>query len=283
MKRIKKCFYFVLLFSILSVQSKSQEVSEESQQVITQKGYEKSAPTVVKLVSDEGKRIGAGVVLAVHTENIGFLLTSYRMIAGRDKVAVILKNYPEPLLGYTVDKWIDFDTDLAVVAIKNFPSGQPVTTLGESKSAQITKTFTVIGHIEGKDWMPIPLELIDSDDRRFALAPAQYTGLEGGPLLDEDGNMIGLIVSGEKEPAEEAHLTLAVKSSVIKRMIKEWFQPVELQQKWREKGGGLATWIWAVGGGVLGGTVATAIAIAGGGEEGPRGLPRPPEPPPTGK
>lgn len=279
MKLIKKWFFVLLILSTGNIQSRSQEVNEELQQVISKEGYEKSAPTVVKIVSDEGKRIGAGVILAVHTENVGFLLTSYRMVAGRDKVAVILKNYPEPLLGYTVDKWIDFDTDLAIVAIKEFPPGQPATTLGESKSAQIGDKFTIIGHMEGNDWMPIPVELIDFDERRFALEPKEYTGFEGGPLLNNDGNMIALIVTGEEEPAEEGYLTLAVKSSVIKPIIKEWFQPVDLQQKWREKGGGLATWIWAVGGGLLGSTVATAIAIAGGGEEAPRGLPRPPDPP----
>ena len=72
----------------------------------------------------------------MHKEQVGFILTSYSMVAGRDKVAVILKDYPDPLLGHTIDKWIDFDSDLAIVAIKNFPEGQPVISLQESKSEQ---------------------------------------------------------------------------------------------------------------------------------------------------
>jgi S1-C subfamily serine protease len=282
MKRIKKWFYTLFILSTASIPLMSQELMQESQQIISKEGYEKSAPAVVKIVSDEGKRIGAGVILAVHTDGVGFLLTSYRMIAGRDKVAVILRNYPEPLLGYTVDKWIDFDTDLAIVAIKDFPPGQPVITLGASKSAQIGETLTIIGHIEGKDWMAIPVDLIESNERRFALEPMEYTGFVGGPLLNADGDMIGLVVTGDEEGTEEDHLTLAVKSEVIKPIIKKWFKPIDLQQKWREKRGGFATWVWAVGGGVLGGTIVTAIAVAGGGDEGPRGLPRPPNPPPTG-
>ncbi|MFQ5824127.1 MAG: serine protease [bacterium] len=281
MKLIRNCFNMVLILSIGIFQSWAQEQSEEPQQVLTQKGYNKSAPAVIKLVTDEGKKIGTGVILGVHKDDVGFVLTSYSTVAGRDKVAIILKNYPEPLLGYTVDKWIDFDTELAVVAIKKFPPGQPVITFGGSKSAKVGETFTIIGHIEGSDWMPIPLELMDSNERRFALESSEYSGFEGGPLLNENGYMIGLIVSEEEEAAEKGRLTLAVKSNVIKPIINEWFQPIELKQKWHEKGAGLATWIWAVGGGVLGGTVATAIAIAGGGEEAHKGLPRPPEPPPT--
>ncbi len=282
MKYLQKCFYLLLFLLSLSHQSRSQEPGEESPQALSEEVYEKAKPAVVKIVSDEGKRIGAGVLLAVHTDGVGFLMTSYRMIAGRDKVAVILKNYPEPLLGYTVDKWIDFDTDLAIIAIKNFPPAQQMITLGDSRSAKINETYAAMGHLEGSDWTLIPLTLIDENEKQFALQPIDYIGFQGGPLLDEDGNMIGLVVNGDGKAAGEDHLTLAVKSSVIKPIIREWFKPVNLQQKWREKGAGFATWVWAVGGGVLGGTIAMAIAIAGGGDEGPRGLPPPPEPPPTG-
>lgn len=274
-------FVLILLCGILKQLAAQQlEPTEELQQVISEKGFEKSAPVVVKIVADEGRTIGAGVILSVHKEQVGFILTSYSMVAGRDKVAVILKDYPDPLLGHTIDKWIDFDSDLAIVAIKNFPEGQPVISFQESKSEHEGDIFTIIGHTEVDDWMPIPCELTLPNLRNLIIKTPKYSGLDGGPVLNENGHMIGLIVSSQEEDLEEEeNLVVAVKTSVIKPIIKDWFQPIELKQKWSEKGAGIATWIWAVGGGVLGGGIATAIAVAGGGAEQPRGLPRPPDPP----
>lgn len=286
MDLIKKWLTFLLILFLVVVNqlvAQKQEPVQKSQQVITKQGFEESAPAVVKIVADEGRTIGAGVILGVQADSVGFVLTSYSMIAGRVKVAVILKNYAEPLLGHTIDKWIDFDSDLAIVAIKNFPPDQRVISLKESKSEQEGDMFTIIGHTELDDWMPIPTELILSTESNLTFRAPKYSGIEGGPVLNEDGNMIGLIISREEEELEkqleEDNLVQTVKTSVIKPIIKDWFQPIQLQQQWSEKSTGIATWIWVVGGGVLGGGIATAIVIAGGGAETPRGLPRPPQPP----
>lgn len=270
----------VLTIPISRLIAQEETAGSELEQVLTQDGYDKTSSAIVKMVSDGGRKIVTGAILAVHKDNVGFILTSYTMVAGRDKVAVILKDYPDALLGQVVEKWIDFDLDLAIVAIKNFPPGQPVVTIGDSKVAEIGKVYTIIAHTEASDWLPVPTELTIADERHLIFGVSESSGLEGAPLLTEDGNMIGLIASDETGTEENIDLSSAVKSNVIKPIIKEWFQQVELQQKWREKGAGVAGWIWAVGGGVLGGTIATAIAIAGGGEETAGGLARPPEPPP---
>ncbi len=245
--------------------------------VLSRSGYDKSAPAVVKLVTDEGRKIGAGVVLGVHKDGAGFILTSYSMIAGRDKLAVLFKNFPEPLLGQVVERWIDFDSDLAIVAVKNFPPTEPAITLGETKAIDAGKVVTALGHLDSSDWAPVAVKLESATNRELAFALATPNGMEGAPLLDDKGNMIGLIISDPME-AEQFKFAKAVKISVIKPILKEWFQPVALKKQWRESSGGVATWIWAVGGGVLGGTMATAIAVSGG-DDSPRGLPRPPNPP----
>ncbi|MFQ5709887.1 MAG: hypothetical protein ACE5HO_20725 [bacterium] len=282
MMRIVRVFTVVaLVIAAASLKAYAQE-EEETQsppQAISQRGYEKSAPAVVKLVADEGKKIGAGVILAVHEDNVGFILTSYDMVAGREKVAVILKNYPDPLLGHSVDKWIDFDSDLAIVAVKNFPADQPVICLQAPRTFQAGDNFTVVGHTDIDDWMPLPFKLELTNDTYLVFGTHEVEGIEGSPVLNEKGNMVGMVVLTTNEQSEEGQMVQAVKTRVIKPLIHNWFQPIKLQQKWCEKGNGVATWVWAVGGGVLGGTIATAIAVAGGGTENPRGLPRPPAPP----
>lgn len=276
--KILSCF-LLLIFTFS--QSSAQEEGEQTDtatQVLTQKGYDKGAPAVAKLIADEGRRIGAGVIVAID-EKAGYILTSYNMVAGREKVAVVLKNYADPLLGFTVDKWIDFDSDLAIIEVKNFPKNQPTVTLQTPRLIQAGQVFTILGHTDVDDWTPIPVNLLLSNERNLIFDELGYEGVEGAPVLNEDGNMVGLVTSIDQEIAEDSKSTQAVKSNVIKPLIKDWFQESQLQRKWSEAGNGIATWIWAVGGGVLGGGIATSIAILGGGTENPQGLPRPPDPP----
>ncbi|MFQ5636450.1 MAG: hypothetical protein ACE5IR_00465 [bacterium] len=285
------CFVGFLCFYLATRNLSAQVVEpietpepEMSEQVLTQKGYDKTAPAVVKLVSDEGKRIGAGVILGIHKADekkqddvdLGFILTSYSMVAGRDKLAVILKDFPDPLLGHIVDKWIDFDSDLAIIAIKNFPAGQSTITLGKKKTVQPEDMFTVIAHSQDGDWKPLAIGLSESDESHVSFLAEDFTGIEGAPILDKKGNMLAMVVT-EGDPDE--NLTLAVKTNTIKPIIKEWFKSIKLDKKWGQQGLVFGSWIWAVGGGVLGSSVITAIAVSGGGDGSPKGLPRPPLPP----
>lgn len=271
----------VVLITCGLAQAQEEAVQAEPQQpLMSDDVYAKNVNAVVKLVSDAGRRIGAGVLLAVHKDGLGFVLTTYSMVAGREKIAVILKDVSEPLLGYIVDRWIDFDQDLAIIAVKNYPEGQTVVTIGDAKSVAIGQTYTVIAHTEIGDWQRLPAEVFDMDERFFSMKLEETSSVEGAPLLNAEGQMIGLMVSEKAESSEGDELVLAIKSNRLKPIINEWFKPIELSQKWQESGKGVPTWLWAVGGGVLGGTIATAIAIAGGEENGgPVGLPRPPDPP----
>ncbi|MFQ5649864.1 MAG: hypothetical protein ACE5IY_07970 [bacterium] len=278
--------FFVLNLSGI-VFAQDQEKPERSKQALSQDGYDHTAPAIVKIVSDAGSRIGTGAIVGVHrdpktNENIGFILTSYSMVAGRDKVAVLLKNHAGGLLGHVVDKWIDFDLDVAIVAVRNFPPGQPVITIGQPKVTESGNIFTAITHTDAGNWVPTPTELNSIDEKHMIFNVAEGASLEGAPLVDKDGVMLGLFVGDETMSSGEMPLASAVRSIAFKPIMKEWFQPIKLQQKWQEQGAGIATWIWAVGGGVVGGTIATVLAIAGGedGAGGPRGLPGPPNPPP---
>ncbi len=288
MKQLTQTLLSLLMLGLITGNTPAQELERQEttrqhEQVLTQDGYDKTSPAVVKIVSDAGRKIGAGVLLAVHNDDIGFVLTSYSMVAGRDKVAIILRNYPDALLGQVVDKWIDFDLDLAIVGIKDFPAGQPMITLGPDSKLDSSRVVTSVSHAEDGDWVPIPTKIKAADERGFAFRLNETADSEGAPILNNDGYMVGMTVSDDATSIAEFPSDFAVRSSMIKPILKEWFQGVELKQKWREKSAGIATWIWAVGGSVVSGTVATVFAISNGNDGGPKNLPRPPQPPTTGQ
>ena len=281
MEMVKKAFLFLLLIVIPTMQLIAQQEAAEQPQtldpeeIISKQGYEKTAPAIVKIVSDGGRKIGAGVILGVSEDGDGYVLTSYSTVDELNKVAIILKNHPDALLGRVVDKWIDFDLDLAVIVIKNFPAAQTVVSMQNSKSVKIEDMYLLIAHTDTGDWLPIEVSLANFDDTKFALSLPGESGMEGAPIVTENGDMIGFFSSLKSDS-----LSLAVKTNAIKPIINEWFNSVELAQKWGENRTGISTWIWAVGGSVIGGTIVTAIAISGG-DSGPRpGLPSAPNPPP---
>jgi len=281
MQMVKKSFLFLLLIVIpISQVVAQQEVggpalsSMDPEEIVSQQGYEKTAPAIVKIVSDGGRKIAAGVILGVSEDGDGYVLTSYGAVAGLNKVAVILMNHPDALLGRIVDKWIDFDLDLAIISIRNFPDAQRVVSIQNSKSARLAEMSLLIAHTDTGDWLPIEVNLANFDDTKFALNLPGESGMEGAPIVTEKGDMIGVFSS-----LKANSLSLAVRTNAIKPIINEWFSSVKLAQKWQEKRTGIASWVWAVGGSVIGGTIVTAIAISGG-DSGPRpGLPRAPNPP----
>jgi len=285
MEMVKKSFLFLLLSLIPILQLIAQQQAGEPvksidpEEIICKQGYEKAASAIVKIVSDGGRKMGAGVILGVSEDGDGYVLTSYGTVAGLDKVAVILKNHPEALLGRIVDKWIDFDLDLVIITIRKFPDAQRVVSIQDSKSAKIEDMYLLIAHTDTGDWLPIEVNLGNFDDTKFTLNLPRESGMEGAPIVTEKGDMIGIFSSLKSESREDS-LSLAIRTSTIKPLINEWFDSVELAQKWEETRTGIATWVWAVGGSVIGGTIVTAIAISGG-DSGPRpGLPRAPNPPP---
>ena len=286
MKRLAVHQIFTILF-VLSIscnvfgQSSEAGEANEPVQVLTQDGYDKTVSSVVKLVSDAGRNIGNGVLVAVNSDGLGFVLTAYSAVAGRDKVAVILKNHPDALLGHIVERSIDYELDLAIVAVKSFPDVKDMITIGDSKAVVADSVYTAIAHFETRDWYPTPLTMATSDERFLIVQLHDSSTLEGAPLLLDDGKMIGLIIGQDTEVVAQDSYARAVKSNTIKPILNEWFAGMKLKRKWKEKGVGIAAWMWAVGGGVAAG-VATVLVVSGGDAAqalSVNGLPGPPDPP----
>ena len=255
-------------------------VAQESENtaLMSPSTYDKSSQSVVRVVADEGERMGAGVIIGIDKDGNGLILTSYSMVTGTNKVAVIFKDDPRPLLGHVIQKWIDYDSELAVVVVKNLPQERFPIEFKTTRSGILGSKYFVIGHTLSKDWDAIETTVSDENEQHLVCNIGSYSGIEGAPLVDHDGRMIGLIVSYPVEESSDDHLTLAVKTNHIKEVVDEWFEPLGLKKKWRQKGGGFVTWLWAVGGGVAGATVAAVVALSSNGGS-RRGLPRPPSPP----
>ncbi len=277
----KLCAFTLCFISLLALPGQTKPKSPKPRGPLTESGYNKSVPSVVKLMADQGQRVGAGVIVGIQKNGSGLVLTSYSMVAGQDEVAVVVRNSFEPLVGRVYSPWIDRNLDIAMVLVQNFPLGLSPISFKQENLPLVGETLTLIGHAGDQDWGPIEIQISDENQRRMECSLGKFTGIDGAPLVDENGTMIGLTVSDAVQKSTENHVALAVKTSVIKPVVNGWLKSVALRAKWRERKEGVATWIWALSGGVLGGAVAAAIVITGSGSDTVFGLPRPPQPPDT--
>jgi len=255
---------------------------QQSDDILTEKGYTRAAQAIVKIVADSGRTTGAGIFVGLHEDGVGFILTSHSLVRNSSKVVVFAKGHITGLVGNRVDRWVDFDLDLAVIGVRAFPKDVSPAILGVNKSTKLNQPYGIIGHTEEGDWSISPAEVTLLQGQQIILGLRSSSKLRGAPVVNAKGYVLGLIIDDATLKGKET-LASAVKSEAVKPILNEWFGTMPLSNKWLEKSAGLPSWIWAVGGGVLGGAAATVIALTGEADDGGRGLPRPPDPPPAGQ
>jgi hypothetical protein len=142
--------------------------------------------------------------------------------------------------------------------------------------------YIAVDHNGSGDWQTVPLTLMAANPEFVTLTKPVDYDLEGAPLLDKEGNMLGMIIKKEADKSFNQDLAMALKSDQILRLLDEWMQDIELSRSWRKEKKGTSPWIWAVGVGVAGGTIAFLAAASQPKSEMTQkkaGLPLPPVPP----
>jgi hypothetical protein len=246
---------------------------------LTEVGYSKSALSIVKLVADNGQKVGAGVLVGLQRDGSALILTSYNMVAGQDRLTVMFREDANPVSGRVLPRRMDLNLDVALIEVKTAPRGHRPIIFEQEKVDLVGETLTIIGHTEEQDWGPVEIQVTAENRQHLECNVGGHSGIDGAPLVNQKGHMIGLVVSDAVRQTADDHVTLAVKTATIKPTVNGWLTSSSLQIRWKEQKVGISPWIWAVGGGVLGSGVVAAIAIGGGGSDSPVGLPRPPAPP----
>lgn len=166
--------------------------------------YQKVAPSVVGILSSSsyGESSGSGMVL----EEDGYILTNHHVVTGADDITVVLPDGEEleaKLIGS------DYLTDIAVLKVER--TGLPAIELGNSEAMTTGAKCYAIGNPLGMtlqntftDGMisAINRDIVLSDDARGEIMMtvlqtncAVNPGNSGGPLLNRQGQVIGIVSS----------------------------------------------------------------------------------------
>ncbi|MDY6845864.1 MAG: trypsin-like peptidase domain-containing protein [Chloroflexota bacterium] len=199
--------------------------------------YKTANPSVVNITSvayvfnrmlgqlpEEG--IGSGFVY----DTEGHIITNYHVIEGADELIVTLASGEE--LNATV-VGIDETNDIAVLQVdvgEDFPSPLP---LADSSQVVVGETVLAIGNPYGLDWtlttgvVSALGRVIESSQEGKYIAEAIQTdaainpGNSGGPLLNMDGQVIGITSQIISESGSSSGLGFAISSNIIDRIVTE--------------------------------------------------------------
>lgn len=164
---------------------------------------------------------GSGIIL---TEN-GYIVTNNHVVAGGDSITVVLEdgtNYSAYLIGS------DAYTDIAVLKIE--AKGLSYAALGDSDTLRVGEIAVVIGNPTGQLQGTVTGGLISALGRNIAVEgvtmnliqtdAAVNSGNSGGPLLNEYGEVVGIISAKLSSTAYEG-LGFAIPVNTVKPIVEE--------------------------------------------------------------
>jgi S1-C subfamily serine protease len=199
--------------------------------------FRAASPAVVLIVVGDVKNdqfnptgLGSGVVI----DSTGDILTNWHVINGYTAAVIFFK----PLVGTDVEnskayvgKLVDQaeTSDLALLHLTEDPPSKTSISIGNISSVQVAEDIHVIGHPEGNPWSystGVVSQIRDGFEWTYTdgskhqakvlqLQTAISPGNSGGPVLDDQGRLLGLIAMSQ----EGQNLDYAVAADVIQNFV----------------------------------------------------------------
>lgn len=204
--------------------------------------YQEVGPSVVQVnVSSQVRGwasvggTGSGVVV----DKSGLILTNYHVVQGGTTITVLFSN------GETRSAKVlgtDKGNDLALLKV-DLPAGVPVSTLGDSSQVQVGETAIAIGSPFGLS-QTVTQGIISAVNRDWSPGNRQlYTGLiqtdapinpgnSGGPLVDANGEVIGITSMIESPISGSVGIGFAIPINTAKSLLPQLETGAQLQRAW---------------------------------------------------
>jgi formylglycine-generating enzyme required for sulfatase activity len=182
-------------------------------------------PAVVWIKADANSKPGAGCVIKVEAGR-AYVLTAYHVIrsaheAGRYEVDVRFHGQAgAPARGKIRQEWLLPQDDLAVLEVDRPPVTQRIA-LGSAAQLHKLDDVFAIGHPSGSNWAVTPGSVSNFEGKNILFSgDAVDPGNSGGPLVDAQGQMVGLILGERGE--ERGGLGMAMKADFVKLFVGPW-------------------------------------------------------------
>lgn len=171
-------------------------------------------------LSGKGPNIGSGCIIS----NDGFIVTNYHVIEGADKVFVLMQDRRQFVASVV---GVDAGTDIALLKID--AKDLPYLSLSDSSKVKVGEWALAIGTPFGFE-NTVTVGVISALGR--SLGTERYVpfiqtdaavnpGNSGGPLLNMQGDLIGINSQIVSESGNYAGLSFAVPSNIVKNVVEQ--------------------------------------------------------------
>ncbi len=237
---------FILIFTILSLLSYSTSArSLTPEERINIKVYKEVGPSVVNITTTTlirdffsvypSKGAGSGSII----DRRGYILTNYHVIEDATEITVTLSNghqYMARLIG------VDPENDIAIIKIKPEEKLKPLK-LGDSSSLQVGQKVFAIGNPFGLN-STLTTGIISALGRPLTTESGRVIenviqtdapinpGNSGGPLIDTDGEMIGINTAIFTPSGGSVGIGFAIPINTAKELIPDLIRYGKVRRPW---------------------------------------------------
>ena len=240
----KQCL--VLIFTLLSIlfySTSSRALTAEEQTNI--RVYKEAGPSVVNITTTTlirdffsvypSKGAGSGTII----DRLGYILTNYHVIEDATAITVTLSNghkYSARIIG------TDPENDIAIIKIKPKEKLKPLK-LGDSSSLQVGQKVFAIGNPFGLN-STLTTGIISALGRPLTTESGRVIenviqtdapinpGNSGGPLIDTDGEMIGINTAIFTPSGGSVGIGFAIPINTAKELIPDLIKYGRVRRPW---------------------------------------------------
>jgi S1-C subfamily serine protease len=191
------------------------KIAQNSDEQTNIRVYQVAAPAVVSVQTERGA--GSGSII----DPSGLVLTSAHVVRNSKNVTVTLSD-KRKVRGQVIAS--TRNPDLALIRLQNVSGDLPSISIGSSSQIQVGQRAFAIGNPFGRFAGTLTtgiISRIDSDRKLIQTDAALNPGNSGGPLLNSQGELIGVNTSIYTSPNQEGNIGLgfAINADTVKEFV----------------------------------------------------------------
>ncbi len=190
--------------------------------------YPRAVQAVVKISTGENQTAGAGIVIGKTRNGLPVILTANALINGHeDKITIQAAEQGQAAPGRLISgKWRNRDLVL-LAARKPLPVAAALP-YGQSDQLMPGENAAVLGFSQSKFLEQNAGQIVRNEAHQLMLNLVMSEGQTGGPVLDQNGRIIGIAVSRPQE------LSQAIPIDLARITLEQWLGKTQLMEAWQE-------------------------------------------------